>query len=223
MRSRSGKRLAARRRQGDRERRRERDDAAHAGEGQRERPLPGRRGIGASDGGNEPARQVDRGKCPDEARDDDDGGDQQRRGRKLGNRIVSDVRHDRARLKAGDQEQHALDQIDQEIPEEDALQPGRRADQAKAVPAHVEADRHRRQHARAAEMLRRPEGDERRQNRKRDLDARVTHPAPQPQHQPTDADPPDDSPATIALKASVARPRENAPGARPRPRRSGRG
>ncbi len=41
-------------------------------------------------------------------------------------------------------------------------------------------------------MLRRPEGEVGRQNRKRDLDTRVTHPAPQPQHQPTDSDPPDD-------------------------------
>ena len=165
-------------------------DAANAGEGQHERPLPGRRGVGAPDGGNEPARQVDRGKCPDEAGGDEDRGDQQRRGSELRDGIVPDFREDRARLKAGDQEQHALDQVDQEIPEENALQPGRRADQAEAVPAHVEADRHRRQHAGAAEMLRRPEGDVWRQDRKGDLDARVSDPAPEAQHQPADADPP---------------------------------
>ena len=114
----------------------------------------------------------------------------QRRGGELRDGIMADFREDRARLKAGDQEQHALDQIDQEIPEEDALQAGRRADQAEAVPAHVEADRHRRQHAGAAEMLRRPEGEVWRQDRKGDLDARVSDPAPEAQHQPADADPP---------------------------------
>ena len=168
-----GERLAAQRRQRDRQRRRERDDAANAGEGQHERPLPGRRRVGAPDGGNEPAGQVDRRKCPDETRADENRRDQQRRAGKMGDRIVSNLRQDRTRLKPGDQEQHALDQIDQEIPEENALQAGRRADQAEAVPAHVEPDRHRRQHAGAAEMLRRPEGDIWRQDGKGDLDARV--------------------------------------------------
>ena len=43
-------------------------------------------------------------------------------------------------------------------------------------------------------MLGRPIGEERRQNRERDLDARIADPAPQPQHQPTDRDPPENFP-----------------------------
>jgi hypothetical protein len=41
-------------------------------------------------------------------------------------------------------------------------------------------------------MLGWPIGQERRQNRERDLDARIMDPAPQTQYQPTDADTPDD-------------------------------
>ena len=41
-------------------------------------------------------------------------------------------------------------------------------------------------------MLGRPIGEKRRQHRERDLDRRIVHPAPQPQHQPADADAPED-------------------------------
>ena len=41
-------------------------------------------------------------------------------------------------------------------------------------------------------MFRRPIGEERGEERQRDLDARIVDPAPQPQHQPADADAPDD-------------------------------
>src|ERR1700730_14984017 len=47
------------------------------------------------------------------------------------------------------------------------------------------------EHARPAEILRYPIGQERRQDRQGDLDAWITNPAPQPQHQPADADSPE--------------------------------
>ena len=154
--------------------------------------MPGRRGVVAADRGDEPARQIGRRIQPDEAREDDHGADQRRRAREFGEGMAADARDDRARLQAGDQEHHAFDQIIEEIPEEDALQPRRRADQPEPVPADVEAGGDGREHARAADRLGRPVGEERGQHRKRDLDAGIADPAAQPQHEPADADPPGD-------------------------------
>ena len=53
-----GKRLAVRSCKRDRQRCRERDDTANSGEGQHERPLPGRRRISALERGKEPARKI---------------------------------------------------------------------------------------------------------------------------------------------------------------------
>ena len=64
------------------------------------------------------------------------------------------------------EEHQALDQVDEEIPEEDSLQPGGGADQAKAVPADVEPGSHGGEHAGAAEMLGRPIGEKRRQHQR---------------------------------------------------------
>ena len=86
------------------------------------------------------------------------------------------------------QEDEALDQIDDQVPEEDALQPRRRRDQPRPVPAHVEPGGDGRQHAGAAEMLGHPVGEIGRHQRQRDLDARVARPVPQPQAEPADAD-----------------------------------
>ena len=75
-------------------------------------------------------------------------------------------------LESGQQEQQALDQIDHEVPEEDALQPGRRRDQQRPVPAHIEPAGDGGDHAGAAEMLGDPVGDIGRDQRQRDLDLR---------------------------------------------------
>ena len=187
-----GKRLTGARRKGYRQRRRQRDDAAHPRGRQRERPLPRRRGILPPDRRNQPARQVGRRVHPNEARDDDDGADERRGDHQFGHGITADPCNHGTRLQAGDEEDHALDQIVEEIPEEYALQTRRGADQPKPVPAHVEPRRDGRQHSGPAELLRRPIGEERRQDRKRDFDARVADPAPQSQHQPTDPDSPQD-------------------------------
>ncbi len=97
------------------------------------------------------------------------------------------VIHQRARFQPGDQEHQAFDQIDQQVPEEDALQPRGRGDQPRPVPAHVEPAGDGRQHAGAAEMRRHPEGEIGRHQRQRDLHPRVARPLPQAQAQPADA------------------------------------
>ena len=124
----------------------------------------------------------------------------------------------RARLQARDEEHHALDQVDQEIPEEDALQPGRRADQPQPVPADVEPGGDGREHAGTARVLGRPIGEKRREDRQRDLDPRIADPAPQAKHQPADADPHTISPTTIAANVRGLAERKRRRRSRPRPR-----
>ena len=82
----------------------------------------------ASDG-REPARQIGRREDPDEARDDHDGADERRRADQLAGLQVADAVDQRARLQTRQQEDHALDQVREQAPEEHALQPRRRGDQ----------------------------------------------------------------------------------------------
>ena len=107
-------------------------------------------------------------------------------------RVMADAAHHRARLQSGDDEDHALDGVAEELPEEDPLQARRRTDQTGTLPARVKPGRHGGQNARAAEMLRHPKGEERRQDREQDLDHRLVDPPPQAQHHPADADAPQD-------------------------------
>ena len=110
----------------------------------------------------------------------------------------------RARLQAGDQEHEAFDHIDDQVPEEDALQPRRRGDQQRAVPAHVEAGGDGREHARSAEMLGYPVGKVGRHQRQHDFDARLARPAAQAQAEPADADAIGDLADTIGAKVPAA-------------------
>ena len=105
---------------------------------------------------------------------------------------MADTGKQSTRLQSSRQKDQAFDEIDQKIPEENALEPGRGADQLESVPADVEAGGHRRQDARAAEMFRRPIGEKRRQNGQGNLDLRITDPTPQAQHQPANGQPPGD-------------------------------
>jgi hypothetical protein len=98
-----------------------------------------------------------------------------------------DLLDQRARLKAGDEEHHPFDQINEKVPEKDALQTRRRRDQERTLPAHIEPRRDGREHAGAAKMFRNPIGEIGRHQRQRDLDARLAHPAAQPQAEPADA------------------------------------
>src|ERR1700704_6755684 len=94
------------------------------------------------------------------------------------------------RLKPGEQKDHALDEVDEKVPEENALQTCWSADQPQTVPTDIQAGRHGGENTGAAQELRRPIGDEGCQDRQHDLDPRVTDPTAQPQHQPTDGDTP---------------------------------
>ena len=94
----------------------------------------------------------------------------------------------RSRLHAGHQEDKSFEEIDQQIPEEDSLQPRRRRNEQRPVPADEQPGRHRRQDARTAQLLRHQERQVRRQQRQRDLDARIARPAAQAQAEPADGD-----------------------------------
>src|SRR5947207_5453524 len=137
----------------DRQRRRERNDAAHPGKREHERMLPGRRGIRPPDPGKQPTRQIDRRKDPDETRDDDDRADDSGGNRQFEQRVLTDPGDQRARLQTRRQKNQAFDEVDQEIPEENALEAGRGADQLQPVPADVKTGGHRREDAGASEML----------------------------------------------------------------------
>ena len=95
-------------------------------------------------------------------------------------------------LQAGYEKNEAFKEVDQQIPEKNSLQPGGRRNEQRPIPAHKEAGRHRRQHARSAYVLRQPERDIRRHQGKRDLHARIARPTTQAEAEPTDANSIDD-------------------------------
>jgi len=109
-----------------------------------------------------------------------------------GQRMASYSRRHRARLKAGMEKHQAVDQVHQDLPEEDALKTGRRADDVQAFqltyrPAVTVAS--------TPEPPRCSGGQNAmngREDREQDFDLRVAHPAPQAQHQPAHADAPYD-------------------------------
>ena len=87
-------------------------------------------------------RQVSCGKNPGEARDDDHDRDQRGREQDVFERKCRRLLEQRAHLESCYQEQHALDKIDHEVPEEDALQTRCRRDQQRPVPAYVQTAGH---------------------------------------------------------------------------------
>ena len=105
-----------------------------------------------------------------------------------GGHLVDPVEQ-RPRFQAGQQEQPAFQQIDEEVPEEDALQPRVAGNEQRSVPAYVEAAHHGGEDAGAAERLRRPIGRKRREQGKDDLDPRVAGPLAQPQAGKSDREP----------------------------------
>jgi hypothetical protein len=74
--------------------------------------------------------------------------------------MIADAGDQRTRLKAGNEEHHAFDKVDKEIPEEDALKACRGADQPEAIPTDVESGGHGCEHTRSAQMLGWPIGQE---------------------------------------------------------------
>jgi hypothetical protein len=100
-----------------------------------------------------------------------------------------DAVEQRARLQAGQEEQPALQQVDEEVPEEDSLQAGMAGNEQRPVPTDVEAAHHGGEDAGTAERFRGPIGGERREQRQDDLDARVPGPSAQPQARKSDRQP----------------------------------
>ncbi len=123
------KAFAVRKRERDGQCRRQRDRAAHPGEGEDEHPLPGRRGIAFAQPFVQQPRQIGCRIDPGKARDDNDDGDQRRGEQDVAQREGLGFLEQRPHLESGQQEQQALDQINHQVPEEDALQPRRRRDQ----------------------------------------------------------------------------------------------
>ena len=114
------------------------------------------------------------------------------RDQQLRDREILRLLEQRARLQAGEQEHEAFDQVDDQVPEEDALQPRRRRDQPRPVPADVQPRGDRRQHAGAAEMLGHPEGEIGVISDSVISTRGLLRPAAQPQAEPADADAVDD-------------------------------
>jgi hypothetical protein len=102
----------------------QRHRAAHTGECDHEHRLPRRVvvGIVAAD----QPRHVRAGKHPGEAGDHHHDGHERNREQNLVERKRLRLLDQEAHLKTGEQEQRALDEVDDEVPEEDALQPCRR-------------------------------------------------------------------------------------------------
>ena len=152
--------------------------------------LPGRRRPLHAPAPVEDARDGGGEHHPEEARDDDDDrgdGDCQRQAPPL--RGVQPVGDD-ARLQAGEQEDDAFDEVDQHVPYEEALQPRGGGDETRAVPAHPEASDDGCKHARAAQRVRHPEGDEGGEKGDDDFDMRIADPAAHTQRAPARGDPP---------------------------------
>src|SRR5437763_14975891 len=120
--------------------------------------LPGRCGIASSDPAREPAVKIDHWENPDETRHDDDHADDRGGNHEVEQRVLTDTGDQRAGLQSGGQKDHAFDEVDQKIPEENALEPRGGANQVETVPADVETGGNGREDARAAEMLGRPIG-----------------------------------------------------------------
>ena len=148
--------------------------------------APVRRRIALAQALAEQPRQIGRGIDPGKARDDDDDRDQRRGEQDVLERKRLRFLEQQPHLESGQQEQQALDQIDHEVPEEDALQARRRRDQQRAVPADVEAAGHGGDHAGAAEMFGNPVGEVGRDQRQRDLDLRIARAVPGAQREPAD-------------------------------------
>src|SRR2546430_15299308 len=147
-----GKRRAGQRGQRNGQRRRQRDDAAYADERKKEGPLPGRSRIAARKRGAEPAWQINRRKNPDKPGSDDDcDGEQDGKQRAVQRDRINPIEQ-RSNLQAGQEEDQSLEQIDDQIPKEDSLQPRRRRNEQRPVPTDEQSSGDRRQNARSSNM-----------------------------------------------------------------------
>ena len=131
-----GKRRAGERGQRNRQRRRQRDDAAYADEREEEGPLPGRSWIAARKRGIEPAWQINRRIDPDEPGNDDDCDGQQDGEQRAAQGDHIHLIEQRSNLQTSHEEDHSLEQIDDQIPKEDSLQSRSGRNEQRPVPTH---------------------------------------------------------------------------------------
>src|SRR4051812_11567657 len=120
-----GKCLATRCCKGYRECRGQRHDSTNPGEGKCEWPLPWGSRVPAPELWKQPARNVRSRVHPDEARYDDDHTNDRCGNREFGQGIASNPCNEGVRLESRDEEHHALNDVDEEVPEENTLQPRR--------------------------------------------------------------------------------------------------
>ncbi len=177
---------AADHRVGNGERHGERVDAAHPGKGQEKGRLPAWRRIALAQMRTEPARDIGRGKNPDEARRNRDQRRQDGRDHQFADAEGVALLDQCAGLQAGKQKHQALDQVDDQVPEKNSLQPRGGRDQPRSDPTHVKPAGNGGQNTGAAEIGRHPEGKIGCQHRQRYFDARLMRPSPHAQAEPTD-------------------------------------
>src|SRR5262245_63317627 len=106
-----GKRRAGERGKRNRQRRRQRDDAAYADEREEEGPLPGRSRIAARKRGIKPAWQINRRIDPDEPGSDDDCDGQQDGEQRAAQGDRIQLIEQRSNLQTSHEEDDSLEQI----------------------------------------------------------------------------------------------------------------
>ena len=159
--------------QRDRKRSRERDRTAHAAPAEQQplrRAEPPRALARAP---VEEADEVGDREEPDEARDHDDAGDDERPAEQRHRGETRKALDDRPQLQPNEDEQRRVDDEVEDVPHEEPLQARTRGDDARPAQAHVDPRRHDGEHPRRAELVR---WDERRvagEERDRDAELRV--------------------------------------------------
>src|SRR6516225_4502123 len=147
-----GKRRTGQRRQRNGQRRRQRDDAAYTDKRKKEDLAPRRSRIAARKLAAQPARQISRRKDPDKPSSDDDRDGQQHGEQRAAQRDRIQPIEYRSNLQAGYEEDQSFEQIDEQVPKENSLQPRSGRNEQRSVPAHEQSSGYRRQNARPAQM-----------------------------------------------------------------------
>ena len=163
----SGERRAGVRLERQRERGRERDRAAHPGPGEEHGAAPVRHPP------RDPLRRVEHGEDPREAQDDHGEADERRVAEEPRRGHVAERVDDDRELEADEHEQERVQEVLDDLPHRDALQPHLGSRQLRRVPAEVDPRRDGGEHGRDAHQLGRDERDVAGEERDRDLRRRV--------------------------------------------------
>ena len=159
---------------------RERHGAAH--------PRPGDEDGSARVGHppDEPLRGVEHHEDPREAEGDHRQADEHGVAEEpRGGHAVERV-EDHGQLQADEHEEERVEEVLDDLPDGERLEPDLRRGELRRVPAEVDAGRHRREDGRDAEQLGRDEGEVAGEERDRDLGGRVVETSPELAHEPAD-------------------------------------